>query len=152
GEARDGVFEVHGLDPEKAVPVCFLDAENQCGATVQLSGKQAGETVTVKLAPCGKATARYLDGKGRPLADYSAAPDIVVTPGASGDYTAAVKKGELLADAESLVNIDRHNYWDRVKTDAQGRVTFPALIPGATYRVARWENDRWVPHKEFTAE
>src|SRR5205807_894493 len=31
-EARDGVFEVHGLDPDKTVPVYFLDAEKQCGA------------------------------------------------------------------------------------------------------------------------
>ena len=149
-EVRDGVFEIHGLDPEKAVPVYFLDAEQRCGATVQLSGKQAGETVTVRLERCGAATARYLDGKGRPLADYRAAPDVVITPGAWGDYGAARAKGELLADAGSLTNLDRHNYWDRIKTDARGRITFPALIPGATYRIERWEKDRWVPHKEFT--
>jgi hypothetical protein len=86
------------------------------------------------------------------MADYRAAPEIVVTPGAWGDYAAAVAKGDLLADAGSLTNLDRHNYWDRVKTDAKGRVTLPALIPGATYRIERWEKDRWVPHKEFTAE
>jgi hypothetical protein len=151
-EPRDGVFEVHGLDPDKTVPVYFLDAENQCGAAVELSGKDASETLTVKLVPCGKATARYVDGKGQPLANYAAAPDIVITPGAWGDYATSVKKGELLADAESLTNLDRHNYWHKVKTDAEGRVTFPALIPGATYRVERWEKDKWVPHKEFTAE
>jgi RNA polymerase sigma factor (sigma-70 family) len=151
-EVRDGVFEVHGLDPEKTVAVHFLDADKQCGATVELSGKQAGETVTVKLAPCGKATARYLDGKGRPQESYAPAPDIVITPGVAGDFAAVVKKGELLADTASLTNIDRYNYWDRLKTDAKGRVTFPALIPGATYRLQRWEKDHWLPHKEFTAE
>ena len=31
-------------------------------------------------------------------------------------------------------------------------MTFPALIPGATYRVACWEKDAWVPHKEFTVK
>jgi hypothetical protein len=151
-EVRDGVFEVHGLDPEKSVPVYFLDAENRCGATVVLSGKQAGEEVTVKLAPCGQATARYVDGKGQPLADYAASPDIVVTPGPSGGTGADRGQGELLADEASLANIDRHNYWHSVKADAKGRVTFPALIPGATYRVRRWEKEYWVPHKEFTAE
>jgi RNA polymerase sigma factor (sigma-70 family) len=152
GEARDGVFEFHGLDPDKAVPVYFLDPEKRCGAAVELSGKQAGETVTVKLVPCGEATARYIDGKGKPLADYRAAPEIVITPGAWGGYEAIVAKGELTADAGSLTNLDRHNYWDRVKTDAKGRITFPALIPGATYRIERWEKDHWVPHKEFTVE
>jgi RNA polymerase sigma factor (sigma-70 family) len=154
-EARDGVFELHGLDPEKSVPVYFLDAENQCGATVQLSGKQAGETVTVQLAPCGKATARYVDGKGQPLANYMVSPDLVVTPGAGKrvpNVAGELGKGELIADTMALVNLDRHNYWDKVRTDAQGRITFPALIPGATYRVARWEKDDWVPHKEFTVE
>jgi RNA polymerase sigma factor (sigma-70 family) len=152
-EARDGVFEVHGLDPDKSVPVFFLDAENRCGAVVELSGKQAGEAVTVKLAPCGKATARYLDGKGQPVTNYRAAPDIVITPGPWDDYDATVAKGKLLADSGSLVNLDRHNYWeDRVKTDVRGRITFPALIPGATYRVSRWEKNNWLPHKEFTVE
>jgi RNA polymerase sigma factor (sigma-70 family) len=154
-EARDGVFEIHGLDPEKSVPVHFLDAENQCGATVPLSGKHAGETVTVQLAPCGKATARYVDGKGQPLADYRVSPDMVITPGGAKRYPSDagdLAKGEFLADSMALVNLDRTNYWDKVKTDAQGRITFPALIPGATYRVARWEKEKWVPHKEFTVE
>ena len=26
------------------------------------------------------------------------------------------------------------------------------LIPGATYRVKRWDKNGWVPHKEFTVE
>ena len=95
--------------------------------------------MTVRLERCGAATARYLDGKGRPLADYLAAPDVAITPGAWGDYGAARAKGELLADAGSLTNLDRHNYWDRIKTDARGRITFPALIPCATYRIERWE-------------
>jgi hypothetical protein len=151
-EASDGVFEIHGLDPDKSVPVYFLDAENKCGATVELSGKQAGETVTVRLQPCGNATARYLDANGQPIAYISQAPDIVVTPGSAGDDGANDTKRELLADEGSLVNLDRHNYWDRIKTDAKGQVTFPALIPGATYRIRRFENDYFVLHKEFKAE
>ena len=151
-EAVDGVFEVRGLDPEKSVPVYFLDPENVCGAAVEVSGKQAGEVVTVKLAPCGQATARYVNGKVQPLPGLAAAPDIVITPGAGRAALAGVGKGELLADVGSLTNLDRHNYSDRVRTDDQGRVTFPALIPGATYRVNRLEGDYWVPHKEFTAE
>jgi RNA polymerase sigma factor (sigma-70 family) len=142
-QARGGVFEVHGLDPEGTLAVYFLDAQNQCGAVVRLSGKDAGKELTVRLAPCGKATARYVDGKGKPLAGFQPSPEIVVTPTSGG----------LLADRGSLVNLDRHNYWDRLKTDANGRITFPALIPGATYQVERFEkNNYWVLHKEFTVE
>jgi RNA polymerase sigma factor (sigma-70 family) len=148
---RDGVFEVHGLDPEKGVPVYFLDAENQCGAMVTLSGKHAGETVTVKLAPCGKATARYVDGQGRPIPDYAISPDFIITPGAAG-HVIVPGKGELLADATSLTSFDRHNYWQRLQTDAKGLITFPALIPGATYRVMRQKGEYPELHKDFTAE
>ena len=45
------------------------------------------------------------------------------------------KRGELAADADFLANIDRTNHWDRPPTDKDGRTTFPALIPGATYRI-----------------
>jgi hypothetical protein len=141
-EARGGVFEVHGIDPKGSVTVYFLDAENQCGAVVELSGKQAGQEVTVRLAPCGKATARYVDDKGTPLAGYQASPEIIITPATGG----------LNADRGSLINLDRHNYWDKVKTDKDGRVTFPALIPGATYLLERFEKGGFVPHKEFTVE
>jgi hypothetical protein len=151
-EARDGVFEIHGLDPEKTVPVFFLDAESRCGAVVNLSGKQAGQEVTVRLAPCGQATARYVDGNGKPLAGYSTSPDIVISPGRWQHERDERKEGEFFADEGSLVNLDRHNYWDRVKTDAKGHVTFPALIPGATYRIGRWEVDRWILQQEFTVE
>jgi RNA polymerase sigma factor (sigma-70 family) len=151
-EARDGVFEVHGLDPEKAVPVYFLDPATQSGAMVPLSGKQAGQDITVTLTPCGQATARYVDVQGKPVANYQAAPDIVVTPGRLTYMSGGGNNGALRADEGSLTNLDREDYWEKVRTDAQGRVTFPALIPGATYRLGRWDKDRWRLHQEFRAE
>ena len=66
--ARDGRFELHGLDPEKAAPVSFLDADHEWGTTVELSGKQAGEEVTVRLQPCGQAKARFVGPDGKPVA------------------------------------------------------------------------------------
>jgi len=151
-EARAGVFEVHGLDPEKAVPVYFLDPATQSGAVVSLSGKQAGQELTVTLAPCGGATARYVDGRGKPVADYQAAPDIVVTPGRLTWMSGDGNKPGPRADEGWLMNLDPQDYGERLKTDAEGRITFPALIPGATYRLGRWDSDRWRLHQEFRAE
>ena len=65
--ARDGRFELHGFDPEKATPAYFLDADT-VGATVELSGKQAGEELTVRLQPCGRAKARFVGPDGKPVA------------------------------------------------------------------------------------
>ena len=47
---RDGRFELHGLDPEGSTRIHVLDPEHEWGATVEISGKQAGEDLTVRLA------------------------------------------------------------------------------------------------------
>jgi hypothetical protein len=150
---RDGRFELHGCDPEKTYPVCFFDAGNKAGATVELSGKQAGDEVTVKLAPCGQATTRLLDGDGKPMVGYPLWFELVVTPGVSQyDFKKTYEKGELAADAEYIVNIDHLNYRNSPVTDKEGRITFPALIPGATYRIVEVGDRDDMVKGEFKAE
>lgn len=43
--------------------------------------------------------------------------------------------GMLTADDDALYNVDSGNYKTELVSDAQGRLTLPVLIPGATYRV-----------------
>ena len=43
--------------------------------------------------------------------------------------------GTLLADEARLREVDPINYEHDPVADADGRITFPALIPGAMYRV-----------------
>jgi hypothetical protein len=151
-EVRDGQFELHGCDPKESYPVYFLDPENKCGATVTVSGKQAGEEHKVRLAPCGQAVARFVDPQGKPVANHHPHLEMVITPGPNRyDFTAG-DKGVLAADSELLANLDRLNYWKGPSTDAQGRCTFVALIPGATYRIAVFGKDGAVGVKEFTVE
>src|SRR5205814_5925975 len=108
---RDGRFELHGCDPAKSYSVYFLDAKHKTGATVELSGKQAGEDVTVRLVPCGEATTRLLDGDGKPMVNYSLWLELVVTPGPSSyDLKKVYEKGQLAADSEYVSNTDRVNY------------------------------------------
>jgi protocatechuate 3,4-dioxygenase beta subunit len=148
-EACDGVFEVPGLDPDKTVPVFFLDPVHQWGGVARLSGKQAGQEVTVRLAPCGRAAARYVNQHGKPAAKAVVAPELVLTPGRSVWDADPTRKKELIADQVSLLTLDQHNYGGKVRTDAEGRVTFPALIPGATYRVTHFEKPN-MTEREFT--
>ena len=85
GNARNGRFELHGLDPDADVPVHFLEPKRKLGATVLLPGKSAtGEPMTVRLQPCGTARARLVDPNGEPVAGYRAQYLILmtVTPGA----------------------------------------------------------------------
>ena len=70
--------------------------------------------------------------------------------------TGPADRGQLPADAAQLSIIDRRHYREKQRplTDAQGRVTLPALIPGASYRLM----DRSDPskadqvRKEFTVK
>jgi hypothetical protein len=149
-QVHEGRFEVRGCDPEKEYPVLLLDPINHWGAVAKVSPMKA-ETVEVRLTECGKATARILRPDGTPAAGLRFGPELVVTPGAApGDE--AVQR-ELLADAGLLANLDRHNHWDGPRTDAEGRITWPALIPAATYRFVMYDKEgRLKQLKQFTAE
>jgi len=135
--ARDGHFELHGLDPEKSVPVIFFDADHQRGATVELSGKQAGEDVTVRLQSNGRATARFVGPDGKPVAGFALGFDfqILITPGPPNLTRKREDQVKRLADAGDMVNIDPRHYLNFPPADREGRVTLPNLIPGALYRI-----------------
>jgi RNA polymerase sigma factor (sigma-70 family) len=146
-DVLDGQFEIRGLDPSQTIPVYFLEAKKQWGACVQVSGKDVGKSLTVRLEPCGRAIARYVDADARPVANHLPTLYVAVTP---GRLRFGLGPG-LWADEDFINNIDRHNYWDGPRTDKEGRVTLPALIPGATYHIARFQ-DGWKLHKEFSVK
>jgi RNA polymerase sigma factor (sigma-70 family) len=137
GTARNGRFELHGLGPDSEVPVSFFEPKRKLGATVIFTGKPAGgEPIVVKLAPCATAAARLVGHDGKPLAEF-APPSLismVVTP---GEFSAvkARKVRTTIADEDSLTNIDPINYQKDPASNAEGRIVFPALIPGAKFRI-----------------
>ncbi len=138
-EAPTGRFELHGLDPDTTLPVYFLQPNRRLGATVHLSGKSAaGGPLTIRLEPCGTATARLVDARGGPIAGYHDANMISMIIAPSPDPASrlpADAKG-LSGQAGRLFAIDPINYAKEPTSDADGRITFPALIPGAIYRIA----------------
>jgi len=163
GNVHDGRFELHGLDPDGEVPVFFLDPKHKLGATVHLSSKsialmtiatntgrvEVGATVrfsgesrtrgpiTVQLQPCGAARARVVDPTGKPIAAYYDPHLIamVVTPGPGRLSSNPAANTAPAADQDSLFRIDPINYPEGCRANTEGRLEFPALIPGATYRV-----------------
>jgi hypothetical protein len=127
---QDGRFELPGCDPDKPVEVFFYDAKGPFGAVVELSAQHAArQPVTVRLQPCGTATARFVDMKGKPMANLQVIPKILMTPGIS--IVEERRSNKLLADTAFLSSMGQECLND-LRTDAQGRVTMPGLIPGAT--------------------
>ena len=155
--ARDGSFELHGLDPEKTTRVSFLDADHQWGATVELSGKQSAKDVEVQLLPCGQAKARFVTPDGKPIPKISPQLEILGSSGPSSRTRTAEAQAQLAADAAAVVNLDRKHYWNGMLTDADGRIALPSLIPGATYRINDWstvndENKGVQVRKDFSVK
>jgi RNA polymerase sigma factor (sigma-70 family) len=134
-EVRDGRFELHGLAPEAPTRIHVLEPKHQWGATVEISGKPAGADLTIRLQPCGQARARFVGPDGKPIANHWPRFEFVMTPGPIRLSMKKSEQAELTADADFQVNVDHTNYMNNPLTDAQGRVTLPALIPGAFYRI-----------------
>jgi hypothetical protein len=156
--ARNGRFELHGLDADTEVPVHFLDPEHKLGATVPVSGRSAAtEPIAVRLGPCGTASARLVGPDGKPVVGLSRPGLIamVVAPGVVPGARAQ-KEGALFADLRLLPQLDSINYPKPPVSDAQGRIVFPALIPGATYQIIDYapRGDPAGPQirKEFTVK
>jgi hypothetical protein len=59
----------------------------------------------------------------------------------------------LAGEADYFCRIDPINYADGPVSDSQGRVVFPALIPGATYQIQdRSDEVGRQERKEFTVK
>jgi RNA polymerase sigma factor (sigma-70 family) len=155
--AGDGAFELHGLDSDKPTRVSFLDADHQWGTTIELSGNQAGEDITVRLVPCGQAKARFVRPDGKPIANIFPHLEILGSTGPPSRTRNAEAREKLAADAANIVNLDRKHYWNGPRTDAEGRITLPDLIPGAAYRITDFstvndENKGEQIRKDFTVK
>src|SRR5262249_35051551 len=135
----DGRFELHGLDPEGSTRISILDPEHEWGTTIEISGRQAGQGLTIRLQPCGKAKARFVGPDGKPVTKPEAIYEFVATPGPSVYSRRKPQEQAMLpADADFLANVDRKHYFDDPAADAEGRVSLPGLIPGAIYRISDW--------------
>jgi hypothetical protein len=153
--ADDGCFELKGLDPNKPTTVFFLDADHQLARIMEFSGRDFNRPVTVQLERCGSARARFIDAQGRPFGNLrfeaSDRPmihvEMIVADRSPGPGDAGSK---LEIEKTLYVNLD-YKHYDPLSTDPEGRVTYPSLIPGATYRIIAGEGS-WVTKKQFVAE
>jgi RNA polymerase sigma factor (sigma-70 family) len=152
-EVTEGRFVMPGCDPEKPTEIFFCDAKNQLGAVVKLSPKETkGKPATVRLQRSGTAKARIVDAKGKPLANFAVFLDVVISPGVPFVDASFDNPGPA-AETTYMTTFDPKRYGN-LRSDATGRVSFPTLIPGATYWMIGADPNRGLfnLNKEFKAE
>jgi hypothetical protein len=143
-EVVGGRFELHGCDPDQTYTVLFVDPKDGWGAVAEVSPRRAaGKPISVRLARCGSAVARFVDAQGKPVAGYNPGVYVVVSPWTYAMDASSL--GHLLARPTTILDgvlsaDTRQVYWD-LRTDAEGRLVLPDLIPGATYQL-RWARSR----------
>jgi hypothetical protein len=169
-QVRDGVFELSNCDPDKTYRVFVLSgrvegelalwdptriapesvvnrliaAKTPLGAVAKLSAREAnGKPVEVKLAACATGEVRFLDAAGKTV-PQKVWLELVVN--------ASPAEAALLAVPYSLTGEKAP-----VTPDAEGRISLPGLIPGATYRIKvrqgeKFQENEVVFEKEFTVE
>lgn len=142
----EGQFELPGFDPQKSMPLYFVDFKHHCGKII--TEFDAAEN-PIQLEPCGAATFQFEDNNGEPLADHEPFLMIIVKPGITNT-------GFIQPDQPFWFE---HVFWQNIlrpdqiaKTDAEGRVTIKDLIPGATYQLMFIKKGSWASGHEFTVE
>jgi hypothetical protein len=128
----EGVLEIPGFDAERSKPIFIFDPEGRCAAVVSPTASEVDlDDPPIRLQRFGAAKFRFVNDKGKALADFEPLPILIVTPGATPGFS----RPDQPLSRESVM-------WQNVvrpakvpKTDADGRVTVNDLIPGATYRV-----------------
>jgi RNA polymerase sigma factor (sigma-70 family) len=165
----NGRFVLRGCVPGRVYPLFFLDARHRLGAKVKLRAADDGKPVEVRLQPCGTAEVRFVDAGGRPVAGYQPFLFVMVPSDRSSDEeddsepaaAAAHKRDKVdpehtdssspnnwpprTAEMHELDELDPDHYRDGPRTDAEGRVSLPALIPGVRYRMSHYldADGRW---------
>src|SRR5262249_53365584 len=123
--------------------ILLTATKGRLGAVVDISAKQAkGQPLTIKLQPCVSAEMRFVDARGKPARPL---------PRLEMEVSSSQSPGEVHYQPEAVV-LAVSTPWDKrgdlFRPDARGRLTMPALIPGATYRLKAAFGPRQL-YKEF---
>ncbi len=112
---RDSHFTATALDPGRPRWFFFHQHARQWGAALQIRGDET-DPLTVRLQPCGSATGRVLDAKGRPWSGLSVF-------------------GRSKPSYMSVTTLQWRSDYVSSRTDDQGRFRVDGLIPGVEYQL-----------------
>jgi hypothetical protein len=145
----DGLLELPGFEAKHSNPLFLLDFEHHCGTVVSVDSSAAqSSSAPIQLQPCGSARFRFVNDKGKALANYDPMLLLILTPGVVATYHVEPNR-PLWSDSIIWQNIVPRG--TVATSGADGRVTISDLIPGATYRLSFVnKKGQWDDGYEFT--
>jgi RNA polymerase sigma factor (sigma-70 family) len=139
-----GEFVLPGCEVGRTYRVLFLDAERRLGAVADLTAGSRETPAVVRLQPCGEATVRFANPDGRPLANLTVTPFVLLEPEVASDDSAALARRADEARPHEMAWADPLAYRHCLgpHTEADGRITLTGLVPGARYGLTHWDGVR----------
>jgi hypothetical protein len=133
----DGRFAVDGCSPTDPTNLYFLDADEGTGALVRFDpSMQSAQELDVAFQPCGSARVQLLDSSKSPLRNVSLNGDLICEVAIVFRETSTHSK---IMTPFWNYQVASHQidpiHSAVLKTDGEGFVTFPNLIPAAKYRL-----------------
>jgi hypothetical protein len=140
----NGDFVLPGCEAGRTYQVLFLDAERRLGAVAHLTAGSQDGPVVIRLQPSGQAAVRFVDADGRPLANRTVTPFVLLEPDvAAGDDDALARRTDD-AEPHEMAWADPQAYRQLLgpHTEADGRITMTGLVPGVRYGLTQWDGVR----------
>jgi hypothetical protein len=148
---RDGRLELPGCDPGRIYTVLVFDAKRRCGAIVELTGKRAAGASPIRLAPYVQTSLRFKDKAGAPVRGVQVRQVVVIPADRCSGREWRPAPGAPTALAYDMLWVDPVRYEKDPKSDGEGRVILPGLVPGARYATEYRAGAGWQSGPQFTA-
>jgi beta-lactamase regulating signal transducer with metallopeptidase domain len=153
----DNKFSITCCDLQRPISLAFLARGSGLGLHTEIAAEDIGtEVVTLKLQPLGQAKARFVDKDNKPLnafrpltwmslprTPFSTAADLEQQTEAKSQYISLQQPFDSV-----WTNILHKHTHGSLRTGADGNATFKALIPGAIYRISKFDGQI----KDFTLQ
>jgi len=126
-----GRFNLEGCDPGKNRRVYIFDADENCGASIDLDvSKAMHEPPNIRLQPCGSLNVRFVDQNRQPWANVNPPVSIRLI------YKKCPVNSVYLSPPRHLdwgMRMLAPSRYRNLRTDLNGHINFPAIIPNAPY-------------------
>lgn len=131
----DGIFRIHGVDPERTYRVFFLKPDQRLGAVAELKcDPKSPGPIELKLQPTATIQGKIVNPGGAAVQRGQVTPFMVISREKKDLSRDALFNQDLVQFYTSVLG-QRNFFFHNREVDSQGKFAFEAMIPGAWFYV-----------------